>query len=187
MTVKTLNPDDFMLHCKSLQRLVEESSFRPDTVVGIANGGVHVSKLVFPDVRHVSVSCRRPLSDTKDRSGATMSFIRSLPLWMRNLLRISESLIFGILKPARLKPSVNFDPAQFNDSKYILVVDDAVDSGVTLSAVLSALRQLPVAPAVKSAVITTTTPNPAVRPDFSIYSNRTLIRFPWSNDYRPAK
>ena len=42
-------------------------------------------------------------------------------------------------------------------------------------------------PDLKIAVITVTTATPAVEPDYCKYHNRTLIRFPWSIDYKKMK
>ena len=68
---------------------------------------------------------------------------------------------------------------------FILIVDDACDSGSTLRAVMDAVRKIsPERVVIKTAVITTTTYRPVVSPDFSLYRNRTLIRFPWSKDMK---
>lgn len=68
------------------------------------------------------------------------------------------------------------------DAQNILIVDDAVDSGATLLAVVEAVRIDMPGAEVRSAVITQTTPSPVITPDYTLYNNRTLIRFPWSMD-----
>ena len=63
------------------------------------------------------------------------------------------------------------------------MVDDAVDSGYTLSHVLEAFKAvLPAGAEVRSAVITVTTDDPLVMPDFYLYNDKTLVRFPWAMD-----
>jgi hypoxanthine phosphoribosyltransferase len=64
----------------------------------------------------------------------------------------------------------------------VLVVDDAVDSGATLIAVLDAVYKAAGSSKVRSAAITVTTENPMVMPDYYLYHDETLIRFPWSID-----
>jgi hypoxanthine phosphoribosyltransferase len=71
----------------------------------------------------------------------------------------------------------------------VAVVDDAVDSGATLACVMRTLREsLPASVEVRSAVITTTRlPElTAGHPDFKIY-DLTLLRFPWSFDYKSTR
>jgi hypoxanthine phosphoribosyltransferase len=66
----------------------------------------------------------------------------------------------------------------------LLIVDDAVDTGATLSQVIDAVRRhAPSGSRVRSAVITVTTDWPLIRPDFTLF-NRQLCRFPWSMDAR---
>lgn len=114
------------------------------------------------------------------------SFVRSLPLCVRNGLRIVEARMLSLKKNKAIRQP-DIDVSAFEGTKSILVVDDAVDSGATLQAVLNSLASLPGRPQIKSAVITTTTRHPLVNPDYTLYNNRTLIRFPWSKDYRPEK
>ena len=66
----------------------------------------------------------------------------------------------------------------------ILVIDDAIDSGDTLSAIASTLRHRNPEATVCIAVMTETTADPCIRANYALYRNRTLIRFPWSNDYK---
>jgi hypothetical protein len=64
----------------------------------------------------------------------------------------------------------------------LLVVDDAVDSGTTLSVVLEVVRRhVPLAATIRSAAITVTTERPLAMPDYALY-HRQLCRFPWSLD-----
>lgn len=66
----------------------------------------------------------------------------------------------------------------------VLVVDDAIDSGDTLFSVINSLKEVNPAARVRVAVVTVTTDHPRAEADFSIYHNKTLVRFPWSSDYR---
>ena len=66
----------------------------------------------------------------------------------------------------------------------ILMIDDAIDSGETLYAIAETLKKTNPDTRISIAVITETTRNPRIRSNYTLYRNRTLIRFPWSNDYK---
>ena len=67
-------------------------------------------------------------------------------------------------------------------SPRVLVVDDAVDSGVTLDTVFRSLRETaPPDTEVRAAVVTVTLDRPLIEPDFTLYRG-VLCRFPWSFD-----
>ena len=70
------------------------------------------------------------------------------------------------------------------ESPKILVIDDAIDSGDTLFAIAKTLRKTNEKAIVRIAVMTETTSNPRIRADYSLYKNKTLIRFPWATDYK---
>ena len=130
-------------------------------------------------VEYVRLS--RPSSRWKSKM---KSMLRFLPYPVLDRLRLLES---GILSMRRhpVKDDVEL-PSQLLDLHgcNILVVDDAVDSGATLSAVVSAVkRELPMSQC-RSAVLTVTTSAPLVRPDYMLYDDNTLIRFPWSMDMK---
>lgn len=93
---------------------------------------------------------------------------------------MAESYILSKKRP--VIPVINVNPADYSPFKRILVVDDAVDSGATARGILDAIHRLPGQRLTALAVITVTTPHPVVKVDFALYTNRTLIRFPWSKD-----
>lgn len=82
----------------------------------------------------------------------------------------------------RAVPTVEV-PRSVIDAKTILVVDDAVDSGATMQAVVGAVKKANPAAHVVTAAVVVTTKTPVVRPDFHLY-DKVLIRFPWAHDYR---
>lgn len=196
-TVMTVSPDR-LVHLS--QRLFETSSsgtFRPDSVVGIATGGVHVVEAMGLPEAFPVFTCRlsRPATQTKENASADR-VLRRLPTPLANGLRILEDLWLARKPPRPSDPSptllaqIDHIAGQLNarDLSRVLVVDDAVDSGSTLLCVLDALRRsLGSDTEVRSAVLTVTRA-PAQRcitPDFSLFE-RVLLRFPWSNDYKPS-
>lgn len=171
MKVVTLNREQFAEACRGLEAMA--ASFRPDLILGIANGGVRVAEQMFAAVPHASVSCRRAGTQSKDRHAWAFGLIRRMPMFMRDWLRIAEArMLRGRAKSTEPRLDADISAAQ-----RILVVDDAVDSGTTLAAVCELLRGKTFA----TAVITVTTPKPKASPTFALYRN-TLIRFPWSKD-----
>lgn len=183
MKVLTLSPDLFQEAAECLEERVARD-FAPDLVVSIAAGGVHVARRMFGEVGHISVICRRPSTGRKDRSKRTFQVIRRLPLWARNAMRLAEAGLLkrGGAKERRVIVARDNEPL-VSGARRILVVDDAVDSGESLAAVLAALKALSPEAQIRSAAITVTTASPVASPDYSIYS-RILVRFPWSKDYR---
>ena len=66
----------------------------------------------------------------------------------------------------------------------ILLIDDAIDSGDTLFAIVETLKNMNPDARIDIAVMTETTRHPRIRANHTLYRNRTLIRFPWSSDYK---
>ena len=187
MKVQTMNDDMLARACQRLERLVLQHGWKPDAVVGIASGGAVVARRMFVGVPHAVVDCRRPGSGTKDRYPRLMAAVRRSPLWVRDGLRMLEAWALGRKSEHEVtEPQFADGAAQtLADAVFILIVDDACDSGSTLRAVMDAVRKIsPERVVIKTAVITTTTYRPVVSPDFSLYRNRTLIRFPWSKDMK---
>lgn len=182
MRVITLNSADFAAACTRLEQAA--AGFAPDLIVGIAVGGVEVAARMFPDVPHAEVECHRGVSGRKRSHPRLFSVIRRLPVFVRNWMRIIEAKMLSSGRRASSTAVEMSDSARLAISAAgrILVVDDAVDSGNTLAAVLAEIKAMHGAVEVASAVITVTTSAPAVQPDYTLYNNQTLIRFPWSMD-----
>ena len=67
--------------------------------------------------------------------------------------------------------------------KNILIVDDAIDTGKTMFIVKNNLKQKFPEAKIEIAVLAWTIDSSIVKPDYYLYKN-TLLRFPWSNDYK---
>lgn len=182
MKVTTLGNEAFADACRRLEAMTME--FNPDLIVGIATGGEVVARGMYTDVPHVSVTARRPTTAIKSRCGALWKVIRRLPVWMRDAMRVAEAAIYNNRKGP-------LDPIIINDSRReaiaparrILIVDDAIDSGVTMQRVLEAVRRIAPGASVATAVINVTTRRHLVEPDYRLYADRRLVRFPWSKDF----
>jgi hypoxanthine phosphoribosyltransferase len=116
--------------------------------------------------------------------------MRALPRQLTDLLRIWEVRLLSNRRRVAIpiqpldasETAAIVELAQNSPEARLLVVDDAVDSGVTLATVLQKLRQIcPAHTQIRSAAITVTLDNPLVEPDFTLY-RRVICRFPWSFD-----
>ncbi|MDE6288676.1 MAG: hypothetical protein K2M00_07835 [Muribaculaceae bacterium] len=166
--------------CARLERNVMSSGFRPEAILSIATGGIKVGELMFNKVPHLTTKLQRP--STKTKKSFVKNIVKRLPRPVQDAMRVAEA---GLLELAPTRPA---DASQvvlppLEGLKRILVADDAVDSGATLAAVLKAVEQAAPEAIVMSAAITVTTRQPLVTPDFAIFNNLTLIRFPWSMDW----
>ncbi|MCM1077579.1 MAG: hypothetical protein NC411_09500 [Bacteroides sp.] len=184
MEVITLDDKAFAASCRELAREVAMSGFRPQLIVGIRTGGEYVAREMlplFPGARLALVELHRPSTPHKS---ALRRLMAALPLGLLDRLRIVESRVLSLL-PRRRIPRVLLPPEILSLLPMrVLVVDDAVDSGVTMLAIVRSLRECGAGDAVLTAAVTVTTPRPAIVPDFALYRNRTLIRFPWSMDMK---
>jgi hypoxanthine phosphoribosyltransferase len=178
--------ESFTAHCRALSDLAIPD-YSPDLVVAIRQGGLHVAREMLSDAASgiglVTVAAHRPGTAVKRRLD-TAIVVRRLPRSLANGLRILEHYARLYLGSGSQPPTVEVDSAtrlRVAASARILVVDDAVDSGTTLDAVLRHLAALGRAE-IRTAVLTVTFPQPAVLPDYTVYPKGVLLRFPWSDD-----
>ena len=185
MKVITLDPPALARHCIQLQHKC--LGFKPDLIVGIASGGAAVADMMFTDTPHAVLSSRRPSTNSKNHASLIFSVIRLCPVWVRDRLRLWEARRLARTKQAHASRTVDIPEDSRNaiaSASRILIIDDAVDSGATLQAVTDTISAINTAAVIASAALTVTTPAPIARPDYTLYDNCTLIRFPWSKDYR---
>ena len=118
--------------------------------------------------------------------------LKLLPYPLLDAMRIVEAMLLSMGRHAKgraghaeaMLPDGLISDLRKKESPEILIIDDAIDSGDTLSAIVESLRKTNPDTSIITAVITETTLHPRVRADYTLYRNRTLIRFPWSNDYK---
>lgn len=189
MRVLTLRNDGFVRHCELLEQ--KARAFAPDLVIGVATGGVHVARNMFHGTPHAVIRAQRRSTSEKQKATLLFRIIRHLPVSVRDLMRITEARLLQKQKSGKKESAPltigNELMAGIAAAQRVLVVDDAVDSGRTLKKVLDAVRSVPGRRMIASAAITVTTSKPEIAPDFFIYNNHTLLRFPWSMDMTPEK
>jgi uncharacterized protein len=194
MRVVTLSESDFVGVSQELYRRVIADGYAPTHIVAIASGGTRVrdaiKPITDPTVTFVDIALSRQLTKQKKRFRIS-TLLGRLPYVLTDRLRILEHwirlLCFSPRKSTTDVPDSRCAELQQiagRDGVRILVLDDAADSGVTLSRVLRALaRQERGGAEIRTAVITSTWKSPLVRPTYSVF-NGVLCRFPWSHDYR---
>ena len=197
MQVITLNHQDFNAHAERLAQAVEKGSeTHYDAIVGVRRGGSIVCDAFlrhFPRDRYgkrEDVELQRP--STKHKEGRIGRLLKLLPYPVLDTMRKAEATVLGLLrktKGASPLPEVELprnlvETLTENRHPEILVIDDAIDSGNTLCAIVLTLMKTNPDATVSTAVMTETTSQPRIRANYTLYRNRTLIRFPWSNDYK---
>lgn len=201
--MKVVTLDDTGLKKAAENLAVKIHEFRPDgfdAVVGIRSGGAIVCDYVCAHMppAYCGVRCdvtlRRPSSKRKE--GKIGAILSQLPIFILNALRMAESVALNVKHKlfrrgvSQIKRPIIPDNLvsllKKTGNARILVVDDAVDSGVTLRSVCDEISHLGYEPEICSAVVTVTTAHPEIVPDITLYNNHTLIRFPWSKDFNPS-
>ncbi len=193
-SVRTLDRPDFDAACASLLRVVA-AGYSPTALIGIRTGGLvvagamaHASPAPLPVM---PLTCQRSGTSTKSRLPFLQEVLGVLPRGAVDALRLLEHRLLSPRRK-RLAKVPNVDQAEAAaigawlsatpGQHRLLVVDDAVDSGITLATVVDLLRKIcPAQTEIRSAVITVTLEAPRAEPDYALYRG-VLCRFPWSFD-----
>ena len=182
MKIITLNNDDLENCCLSLCQQVKTSNFIPDLILGIESGGKPIAEKIhrFLGLNDCELKFCQPVKKNRSDKGKLKVILKHMPLWALNLLRILEAkMLFNSKLRNDIKEIIL--PPDIDEFKNILLVDDAVDSGSTIKKIIEEISEKGNAH-IKSAVLTVTGKNPLILPDFYLFHNDTLIRFPWSID-----
>ena len=195
MQVLTLDTTSFDKHAARLAKVIE-NDLHIDALVGVRRGGSFVCDALckhFPKDRYGSrydVALQRP--STKKKKGTISKILKYLPTNILDIMRMAESKILAFhrkIKGTPSTPKVNIPTGletilKTDEFPKILIIDDAIDSGDTLFAISETLKELNPNVIIRIAVMTVTTLSPRIDADYALYRNKTLIRFPWSNDYK---
>ena len=192
-SVRTLQRADFDAACASLMRMVA-TRYSPTLLIGVRTGGLVVAEAMAraatSPVPVLPLTCRRTGTATKSRVPFLHELLGLLPRNAVDALRLWEHRLVSPRRKRLAKtPQIDRDEAAAigarlaaHTQERLLVVDDAVDSGVTLETVIDLLRSTcPCQTEIRSAVITVTLEAPRTEPDYALYRG-VLCRFPWSFD-----
>lgn len=198
MRVITLTPERLSEAARQLAQQVLASGCQPALLLGIQSGGARVAQLMrpcFAEVPYAEVRLSRPSTQQK-QNGPLHHLLPCLPLWLCDVLRMAESRLGEWRSRGRLPERIGLTPdvldqldlaARVPEGGTILIIDDAIDTGATLHLLRQQLQARCPSAVLRAAVITVTTAQPVCDADFCLYRNRTLCRFPWSNDYRSSR
>lgn len=198
MTVYTLAPEEFEVLSAGLgEKILRSGSF--DIIVGIRTGGSLLADAmkrnnpVFQDIPGFDIELQRRTTPWKDKLLGI--WFKRLPRKLLDKLRVwehksgmrhspSRSDIDNALRRIIIDKGLK-ECIQSPDIKRAIVIDDAVDSGVTLAAVVEYLHALSPGLEITTAVLTVTRNDSVFNPDIVYFNDHRLIRFPWSKDYKP--
>lgn len=188
MKVITLNRNDIKEYCKQLYYKIKSSGMQPDLILAIKNGGIEIGEELYRNFKNENCEFQicHPVRKKSQNKKILKDLISNLPYFILDYIRIFEAkfLFKKNLRGDFIK--IEF-PQKLKSYKSILIVDDAIDSGQTLNLVHKAIEQMNPSATLKSCVFTITRPNPLIRPDFYLYNDQILIRFPWSIDSKKKK
>jgi len=166
-------------YSRKLALKIKESGYVPTHVLCVERAGLLVGYEVanFFECTMSGIYSSRSGHSLKSKAKI---ILRYLPRSVTHLLRNIEfkSKVHEIKKDRHVYIESQFPPK----GKNLLLVDDAIDTGYSLKAVLDFMetqgynRQH-----IKIAVLTTTLNNPVCRPDISLF-DQVSFAFPWSYD-----
>lgn len=190
MRVITVDDKAFGEMCRQLMAEVVDSGYEPDVIVAVARAGVFVARAInFGNF--YTVRCSREGSKAKKNGLGIM--LRYLPSFVNVMLRKLEYRLLQWrdksvnYQPRTVEMSPELEAVLNKGGRKVLIVDDALDSGRSLRSVVEELRKCGNGNEIRTAVITVTRPETVCDPDYALYRDRTLIRFPWAADRRPVR
>ncbi len=164
-----------------LAKLVEQGGFIPEHVLFVERAGLLIGY-------EVARYFKCPISGvaTKRSGGSAKSnlklVLRYLPRFLTHLLRRIE--ISSSVHDVKSERRISYDYKLPDKFKRILLVDDAIDTGHSMLAVMNFLEKRGYSCTnIRVAVITTTAPKPKYVADYSLFS-QVICAFPWSYDSR---
>jgi len=166
-----------------------------DIIAGIATGGAYVSRHMRSyaaehgwEGTYTEISLSRQSTHTKQKLGV-QRMLKKLPYPVLDMLRNVEAWYLARRDtPPSEPPDTDFAlPLALEEAlpgaTRLLLVDDAVDSGLTMLRVVHKLNERAPHLSIVTAALTLTRPQPLIVPDYTLYIN-TLLRCPWAMDYK---
>lgn len=191
MRVLSLSQMEFAAACTRLgQELLQAE---PQAVVAVRTGGWAVVEQM-PQVEALGlarfgVTARRTSTTRKEALNARRLLTR-LPRWVTDRLRVWEHVgrerrfLHRGAEDRQVTLPKEFVGWLREEPRSLVVVDDAVDTGSSLEAVIRGILTVAPRTRVRTAAIVQTFREPLVKPDYVLYRNM-LVRFPWSMDVGP--
>ncbi len=191
--VQSLTGGAFAAACGELWRQVDDR-FAPALLIGIRTGGYTVAEAMRDAATRAldvaPLTCRRASTRAKAGVPGFAAILTRLPTpVLDQLRRFEHRLLTSRPRPpgtrtldAAEAAALRVRLAALPAGSRVVAVDDAVDSGATLAAVMEFARDAaPAGVSLHSAAITVTVDQPIMQPDIALYHG-VLCRFPWSFD-----
>lgn len=184
---------DFDALSSDLAKAVRD--FEPDLVIGIETGGARVADAMLAhlaDADYVAVRLQRPATRLKShlRIGSVVSRLPRPVADAARWLEVEARELALSRRPRHVEAAARELLATTSLARAaatavrIIVVDDTIDSGRTLSTVSAAAVLARPTADVRTAVLASAWRNPPVRADYCLLDH-TLLRMPWSHDAAP--
>lgn len=178
--ILTLNDETFAEHCKRLLQKATDDGFEPDLTVSIPRGGDVMAEIACSKDKHRNIILIRKAKGGKIKRLFKPLFSK-MPRGLNDRFRKLEAR-YLMHRDNHMEHVEIVLPDECKTARRILIIDDAVDTGATLKAVFNKIKHFNSGADVRMAVITITSVKPLIMPDYYIYNNRSLVRFPWSID-----
>jgi hypoxanthine phosphoribosyltransferase len=165
-----------------LARRAKKMETSPDYVVGIANGGLLLTKVIATDLNlpFEMLTIRRRGSLVKEKLGRYSWVTKIVSMWYKNE-RINPPLIWIMKRMEKLSSETLDQSLQHLSGKHILLVDDAIETGQTVTLAKNILRQSECLSVTTS--VATWSKNHKPEQEVStpeIFIGRTIQHYPWS-------
>lgn len=176
---------------EGIEKLILASGKERVALIGIESGGLPLTESAYRYLREKefyvsigSLKCQRPSTSVKKSNTKIKALLKSclplLPKYVKNKLRVLEHSVLSRRRKADREIKRESIPDNLNDYDLVILIDDAVDSGYSLSYVVDYIKnKYGVTPV--TCVVTSTQSDPVLKADLSLYAN-VLVRFPWSLD-----
>lgn len=193
MKVINFNTNDFV---DFLRVSLEEFSTTQQKILilGIAEGGIPIAEIVgkyFNEntqnvISEKFVKVQRPSTKVKKKNAKNEKLLKGifsiLPTFILDYLRVAEHKKLSKRRAHDLVREVQWSNEEdFSKYDFIFIVDDAVDSGASMKAVVDALTGFSELLKIKTLSVVVTQKRPVFLPDYYLFRD-VLIRFPWSLD-----
>lgn len=163
-------------------------------ILGIAEGGIPIAEIVgkyFNEntqniISEKFVKVQRPSTKVKKKNAKNEKLLKGifsiLPTFILDYLRVAEHKKLSKRRAHDLVREVQWSNEEdFSKYDFIFIVDDAVDSGASMKAVVDALTGFSELLKIKTLSVVVTQKRPIFLPDYYLFRD-VLIRFPWSLD-----
>lgn len=184
MEFKDIDFTELSEYSRTLAQKIHDSGYIPDHVLYVERVGLFIGNEIAGYFNCSISGIYTNRSGTSIKSKLKLLF-RFLPRRVTHFLRKLE--IKSNVHSVKSQRNVQVEGFWPPKNKKLLIVDDAVDTGSSLKAVVDFLFSNGYKNSdLKTAVLTVTQRDAAVRPNFALFENIGLA-FPWSYDSREYK